>query len=145
MSYTSLKYHIVFSTRYREPVLEPAWRKRLYDYFGGCFRTAGGVLTEMNGAFDHVHALAGLRATHCLADVLRDVKRATSSWIHQTIGISFHWQEGYGAFTVSPHDCAGLIRYIRDQEEHHRVRTFREEYEALLREHGIEFDERYLL
>jgi REP element-mobilizing transposase RayT len=99
----------------------------------------------MGGTSDHVHGLAGLHATHSVSDVLRDVKRATSSWIHESLGVNgFAWQEGYGAFTVSPHDCEGLIRYIRNQEEHHRVRTFQEEYEALLNEHGIEFDKRYL-
>jgi REP element-mobilizing transposase RayT len=143
-THVSLSYHLVFSTKYRQPLIAPEWRDTLYDYFGGCLRTAGGTCLEIGGRSDHVHCLAGLRATHSVADVLRDLKRATSTWVRDVLHLKFAWQEGYAAFTVSPHDCKGLVRYIRDQEEHHRVRTFQEEYVALLQEHGIEFDERYL-
>jgi putative transposase len=143
-THTSLRYHLVFSTKYRERLIAPEWRDRLYDYVGGCLRAGGGVLVEIGGTSDHVHCLAGLRATHCVADVLRDLKRATSSWARDVLHLKFAWQEGYAAFTVSPQDCDGLVRYIRNQEEHHRVRTFQEEYVTLLQEHGMQFDERYL-
>ena len=144
-THTSLSYHIVFSTKHRERSIIPQHRERLYDFLGGCLRTAGGVALEIGGTSDHVHLLAGLRATHCLADVLRDVKRATSLWVHDTIGMrAFGWQEGYGAFTVSPKDCRDVIRYIQGQDEHHRTTTFEEEYVRLLKQYGIDFDERYL-
>lgn len=145
-TYTSFSYHFIFSTKYREPMIEQPWRKRLYDYFGGCVRGLGGVLLDINGTADHVHMLTGLRATHCVADFLREVKKGTQSWIGRTIGMpAFKWQEGYAGFSVSGRECDELRRYIDAQEEHHRVKTFREEYEEFLRAYGIEFDERYLL
>lgn len=144
-THVSLSYHIVFSTKNREPFLTPERRVRLYDMLGGCVRTAGGVALEIGGTEDHVHLLAGLKATHRLADVIRDVKRATSSWFHEAFRVpAFAWQEGYGAFTVSPHDCQKLVRYIQRQEEHHRAHTFQEEYREFLVQHGVELDERYL-
>lgn len=145
MSFTKLNYHIVFSTKERQPFITDDLRPRLHEYLGGCIREARGASLRIGGTADHVHMLAGLRPTHCLADVIRDIKRASSKWIHDlTRNRVFDWQDGYGAFTVSPHDVDGLIRYIDGQEEHHHHRTFRDEYAELLREHGIEFDERYL-
>jgi hypothetical protein len=92
-----------------------------------------------------VHLLIGLKATHRLADVLRDIKTTSSSWVHEEIGRPiFSWQDGYGAFTVSPSMRATVRRYIECQEEHHRRRTFQEEYRALLERSGVGFDKRYL-
>ncbi|HYY15329.1 MAG TPA: transposase, partial [Gammaproteobacteria bacterium] len=99
----------------------------------------------VGGTADHVHMLVGLRATHCLADVLREIKRPSSQWVHETLGVAeFAWQEGYGAFTVSASGIAAVKRYILRQEEHHRKKTFQEEYVAFLRRSGVEYDERYL-
>jgi REP element-mobilizing transposase RayT len=99
----------------------------------------------VGGVADHVHILAGLKATHRLADVMRDLKRASSEWIHATIGDrTFAWQEGYGAFTVSASMREDMRHYIERQEEHHRTRSFREEYIEFLRKSGVEFEERYL-
>src|SRR5207249_3404171 len=93
----------------------------------------------------HVHLLVSLRATHTLADVLRELKSVSSKWAHEEMGVrSFAWQEGYGAFTVSASQLENVRRYIQQQEEHHRTRTFREEYLALLQRSGAEFDERYV-
>ena len=143
-THVSLTYHCVFSTKNRIPLIAKDWREMFYEYLGGCIREAGGVSIEIGGTADHVHVLAGLKATHSLADFLRDVKRATSSWVRQSVSSKFAWQEGYGAFTVAGHECADLIRYIRGQEEHHRVRTFQEEYRDYLARYGVAFDERYL-
>jgi REP element-mobilizing transposase RayT len=94
---------------------------------------------------DHVHLLIGLRATHCLADVLRELKKAASIWVHEKIGLpSFAWQEGYAAFTVSPTARNGVRSYIANQEGHHRARTFQEELIAFLAKAGIEYDPKYL-
>ncbi len=112
---------------------------------GGAMRQFGGVALEVGGVEDHVHLLAGLKATHCVSDVLRDLKKASSAWIHDIVGERrFHWQEGYGAFTVSRADRTMVGAYIRSQEEHHRMRSFQDEYLAMLVENNIEFDERYL-
>jgi putative transposase len=94
---------------------------------------------------DHVHLLIGLPATARLADVIRDIKAVSSKWMHDETGDrTFAWQEGYGAFTVSPSNRETVRNYIARQEEHHRKRTFQEEYLELLRRCGVDFDERYL-
>jgi hypothetical protein len=112
---------------------------------GGSIRTLGGVPVAIGGTADHVHLLLGLRATHRLADVVREVKVASSKWIHETVAShGFGWQDGYGAFTVSPGHVDEVRRYIAVQEEHHRKITFQEEYVSILRQHGVEYDERYL-
>lgn len=94
---------------------------------------------------DHVHLLIGLRATHCLADVLRELKATSAGWVHNEIGNRrFAWQEGYGAFSVRASQCEAVPNYIEQQVEHHRKRTFREEYLELLGRSGVQFDERYV-
>ncbi len=109
-------------------------------------RGAGdGVPEAIGGTADHVHMLVGLRATHCLADVLREIKRPSSQWVHETLGVAeFSWQDGYGAFTVSASGIGVVKRYILRQEEHHRKKTFQEEYVEILQRSGVEYDERYL-
>jgi len=126
-------------------MIEPAWRRKLHAYLGGIIRAGDGIAENIGGVSDHVHLLIGLRATHRLADVLRELKAVSSGWVHNEIGLpAFAWQEGYGAFTVSASQRAALRRYIERQEEHHRTRTFREEYLDLLRRSGVEFNERYV-
>ena len=94
---------------------------------------------------DHVHLLVGLKATHCLADMLRELKKASSAWVHQETGMrGFAWQEGYAAFTVSATSRDAVKHYIATQEEHHRARSFREEMVAMLNKAGIQYDPKYL-
>jgi len=144
-THLSLHYHVVFGTKNREPWIAPAWRDRLQAYLGGIAVELEIVPEAIGGMGDHVHLLLRLRATHRLSDVVRDLKRAASEWIHTTIGLAaFAWQDGYGAFTVSASVREEVAAYIRDQEEHHRRRTFRDEYITLLRKSAVEFEERYL-
>ena len=144
-THLSLHYHLVFGTKHHTPSISLEWRDRLHAYFGGTVKTQGGIPEAIGGVADHMHLLVGLRATHCLADVLRDIKRASSLWVHEEIGDrSFAWQDGYGAFTVSASQRENVRRYIERQEEHHRKATFRDEYLALLQKSGVEFDERFL-
>jgi putative transposase len=144
-TYLSLHYHLIFSTKERRALIAEAWRERLHAYLGGTVRTIGGVPEAVGGTADHVHMLVGLRATHCLADVLWEIKRSSSQWVHETLGLTeFAWQEGYGAFTVSASGIAAVKRYILRQEEHHRKRTFQEEYVGFLSRSGVEYNERYL-
>src|SRR5258706_16402439 len=100
-TYLSLHYHLVFGTKHREPIIAADWRSRLHDYLGGTIRGLGGFPEGVGGVADHVHLLVGLKATHCLADVMRELKKASSVWVHEEIGEAFAWQEGYAAFTVS--------------------------------------------
>ena len=117
----------------------------MHDYLGGTLRGLGGFPEGVGGVGEHVHALVGLKATHCLADVMREVKKASSMWVHQEVGLrGFAWQEGYAAFTVSPTARAAVRRYIANQEEHHRTKSFREEVVELLKRAGVEYDPRCL-
>lgn len=144
-TYLSLHYHIVFSTKERRPMIADAWKDRLHEYLGGTVEGLDGFPQGIGGVADHVHLLVGLKSTHCLADFLRELKKASSAWIHDEIGLkSFAWQEGYSAFTVSATSRDGVKRYIANQGEHHRKRSFRDELLDLLKRAEIEFDERYL-
>ena len=144
-THLSLHYHLVFGTKNREPTIDAAWRARLHEYMGGTIRGLGGFPDGVGGVADHVHLLVGLKATHCLADVVRELKKASSVWVHQEIGLkSFAWQEGYAAFTVSATARDAVKNYIALQEEHHRTRTFREELVEMLDRANIPYDPRYL-
>ena len=132
-THLSLHYHLVFGTKSHQALITSTWRDRLHAYLGGVIRTLDGVPEAIGGVADHVHLLVSLRATHTLADVLRELKSVSSKWAHEELGVrSFAWQEGYGAFAVSASQLETVRRYIQQQEEHHRMHSFREEYLALL-------------
>ena len=145
-SYTCLHYHLVFSTKNRVPAITPEIRPRLWEYLGGIVRGHGGVAIQVGGTEDHVHLLVTLRQQPALSEFMRELKAASSGWVHDTfpdVG-DFWWQAGYGAFTVSHSGIDAVKAYIADQEEHHKTRSFKDEFLALLVKHEIEFDEEYL-
>src|SRR5262245_33628611 len=144
-TFLSLHYHIIFSTKHRAPVIAREWRSRLHEYMGGTVRGLGGVPQAIAGIDDHVHLLVCLRATHTLADFIRELKKAATAWVHDQIGLQeFMWQEGYAAFTVSPTAREGVTKYILNQEDHHLRKPLIEELNWLLQEAEIEFGPRYL-
>lgn len=144
-TYLSLHYHIVFSTKNRDRFIAPEWRDRLHEYMGGVVNGLDGVTQGVGGTNDHVHLLVGLKATHCLSDFMRELKKASSNWVRDTINQrSFAWQEGYAAFTVSATARKSVQGYIAKQEEHHRVKSFREELVQFLKKAGVEYDPKYL-
>ena len=144
-THISLHYHVVFSTKDRASLIAPAWRERLHAFIGGIVTKLDGSPEAIGGVADHVHLLLGLRATHCLADVMREIKAVSSRWVHDEIHErAFTWQEGYGAFTVGAPQCPDVREYIARQEDHHRTRTFQEEYVEFLRRAGVVYDERHL-
>jgi putative transposase len=144
-THLSLHYHLVFSTKNREAWFTLEHRERVHRYLGGIIRGMNGVAHAVGGTEDHVHIFAGLRATHCLADVMREVKADSSAWIHREIGLAgFHWQEGYGAFTISAGHIEKVREYVLHQEEHHQGTTFQEEYVRLLKKGLVEYDDQYL-
>jgi REP element-mobilizing transposase RayT len=145
-SFAALHYHIIFSTKNREPFLDRALQPRLYEYVGGILRNHNGALLAAGGMPDHVHLLVGLHREMSVAEGVKFVKGLSSEWIHDTFPDrrAFAWQAGYGAFTVSYSNRDQVKRYIDGQEEHHRTRTFQEEFVAFLQRHGIGYDERYL-
>ena len=144
-THSSLHYHLVFSTKDRYPFITEALRTRLHAFLGGSVRTLGGVAEAIGGTSDHVHMLVSLRPTQSLAGVLKDIKQASSAWLHDEMKIpKFAWQEGYGAFTVSASQVEGVKRYIAEQACHHRNHSFQDEYLQLLNKCGVAYDPRYV-
>jgi len=145
-TYTNLLIHATFSTSGRAPLLTDAIRLDVHAYLGGILRELDAAAIAIGGTADHVHLLIRLPANLALADCLRIAKTNSSRWVKERWPErrSFAWQGGYGAFSVSESNRAAVIRYIRDQAQHHRRISFQDEFLALLKKHRVEFDERYL-
>ena len=143
-TYYSLHYHWVCSIKERRPLLKPRWRAQFHQYLGGTIRGLEGAPLKIGGVDDHVHALIGLKTTHSIADFIRELKKASSSWAAQNHDREFAWQEGYSVFTVSLSMLDAVGGYIERQEEHHRKTTFTGELQRLLERHGIKYDPKYL-
>jgi putative transposase len=146
MSYISSYHHCVFSTKERRPFITPALRERLWPFIGGIARTNGMTAVEIGGVEDHAHVLVSLPSTMALAKAVQLIKGGSSKWVHETFPEHrlFGWQTKYGAFSVSVSQIDKLIEYIRNQQNHHRKMTFKEEFVALLKKHRVQYDERYL-
>ena len=145
-SLARLHVHLVFSTKQRVPFLSDAVRDPLHRYMAVVLQDLGCPATLINSVEDHVHVLFELSRTVAVSAVVETVKRSSSKWI-KTQGAEFadfSWQAGYGAFAVSESNVASVREYIVGQREHHRKRTFQDEYRAFLDRHGIAFDERYV-
>ena len=145
-SFTQLTYHIVFATKYRRNTISTDFSERLYEYIGGVLRAKKGELIEIGGVEDHIHILARLSPSLAVSDVIREVKACTSKWINELNEVqqTFQWQKGYGAFTVSYSNVEAVRQYIRKQPEHHRKKSFKEEYIEFLTKHGLEYREAHL-
>ena len=146
-SLSRLWTHLIFSTKNRFPFLsEKTIRTDMHRYLATMLREQTCETLIVNGVEDHVHALFALSRTHAIADVVKEIKRTSSGWV-KTLSpklAKFHWQGGYGAFSVSQSNLADVIRYIENQEEHHKRVTFRDEYREFLKAYGIAYDERYV-
>lgn len=142
-SFTSCLIHCVWSTKNREPFLTSGLRERLWPYLSGIARENKMKALAIGGAADHVHMLISLPATLSIAKALQLLKGNSSKWIHETFPKlrSFEWQEGYGAFSIAVSGIEATVAYIRNQAEHHRTRSFREEFRAMLQRHGFDYDE----
>jgi REP element-mobilizing transposase RayT len=138
--------HLIFSTKDRAPVLTPAIRAELHPYLAVVLRDNDCPSLKVGGVADHVHLFFGLSRTLTVAKVVEIVKTSSSKWI-KTKGaelVSFHWQNGYGAFSVSQSDADAVVRYIENQEEHHRKMSFQDEYRRFLERYRLDYDERYV-
>jgi REP element-mobilizing transposase RayT len=145
----SLSYlltHIVFSTKDRTPVLDVTVRPALHAYLATVARNVDCECFRVGGVADHVHLAVRLSRTITMAKLIEELKTSSSKWLKtQSPALAaFAWQRGYGAFSVGPSDLNALLHYIDTQEEHHRTRTFQDEYRAFLNKYGIEYDERYV-
>lgn len=145
-TFTNLLFYIVYSTKYRKPLIRPEWQDDLYGFIGGIIREQKGTLIKAGGVEDHVHLLAKLSPTIAIADVLRLIKANSSKWVNDQLDIryKFEWQEGYGAFSVSESQVPAVINYIANQAEQHRIRTFEEEFIEILKKHNIDYEPRYV-
>src|SRR5579884_4053063 len=145
-SFGSLYVHLVFSTKGRQPWIDADLESRLYEYMGGILRAEKSALLAAGGMPDHLHLLVSVSCVLNIADTLRLIKANSSKWIHETFPErqQFAWQAGYGAFSVSFSNLPQVKGYIARQAEHHRVRTFQDEFREFLRRHELEWDERYV-
>ncbi len=146
-TYTQILYQIVFSTKNREKTLLHENREELFRFIWGILKNKKCILYQINGVADHIHIATHLHPSISLSSLVKDIKVSTSLWIKENRVIPGFtaWQEGYGGFTYSIKEKEILVNYIKNQAEHHRVKSFREEFIELLLDHEIEFDEKYLL
>ena len=145
-TYTQIHIHALFSVQNRNCIIQPAWKEELYRYLTGIIQNNGHKLLAINGLPDHIHLLFGIRPTQSLSNLMQDLKGDSSKWINNKgfIGSRFSWQEGFGAFSYNRSMINSAIDYIKDQELHHRKKTFLEEYHEFLERFEVDFDERYL-
>jgi putative transposase len=139
-TYTKLYYHIIFSTKNRQPFIAPSIEEELHKYIAGVVRGIGGSCIEINGIPDHLHLLTILPPKIAVSDALRDIKANSSKWIHESKpeSKSFAWQDGFAAFTVSKSQVEPVQEYIREQKQHHAQKDFKSELLSLLVRHDVE-------
>jgi REP element-mobilizing transposase RayT len=145
-SLAQILVHVVFSTKNREPRLDDGLRTELHAYTGGIVANLSGTLLKAGSVADHIHLLVAHPRTCALAELVQEIKTGTSKWLKTKDArlTLFHWQNGYGAFSISPSHRPSLEAYIENQAEHHRKVSFQEEYRRLLKKYAIAFDERYV-
>jgi putative transposase len=145
-TYTQIHIHAIFAVQNRDCIVRHDWQDELYKYITGIVQNNKHKLLAINGMPDHVHILFGFRPSQSLSDLMQDIKGSSSKWINEKRFIKgkFSWQEGYGAFSYSKSNLPNVIQYIKNQEEHHKKRSFIEEYEDLLKEFEIDYDGRFV-
>lgn len=145
-SLSKILIHVIFSTKNRYPFLAPKIRPELHAYAATVLKTCQSPALTINSVENHIHILCCLSKNWSCADLVGKLKTDTSKWIKTKGGIltKFHWQNGYGAFSVSQSQVATVKKYIADQEAHHRRATFEDEFRAFLMKHDMEYDERYV-
>jgi putative transposase len=138
--------HIVFSTKHRQPLIHKPYNEELYNYIGGTCRNLECYPVIVGGYTDHVHILCMLSKKIALIKLLEEVKSHSSKWMKTKAEslANFYWQDGYGAFSVNPSQVEVVKAYIQNQQEHHRKKTFQNEYRAFLKKYNVEYDERYV-
>ena len=146
MSHTlsNLLLHLIFSTHERRPLIKPEFRADLFAYLGDIVREMHRTALIVNGTCDHVHMLVLVRPTHSAAEVARIVKTNSSRWVQEKWDSHLSWQTGYGVFSVSESSLAAVIKYIAEQEAHHKKHSFQEEFVEFLKKNNVAYDERYI-
>ena len=146
-SHQQLLYHIVFSVKDRRPLLQDdALRDHVWAYMAGVVKNLGGFAIKIGGYYDHAHLFVRIPAKIAVSEFIGGVKSNTSKHINESRDaiLKFHWQDGYGAFTVSPSQSNKIVQYISNQLIHHQTHRFKDEYLSLLKKHEIEYNPKYL-
>ena len=146
-TYTQIHIHAVFAVQNRLSLIQKQWKEEMNQYITGIVENNGHKLLQIGGMPDHVHVLIGMRPTQSISELLQDIKGGSSLWINkkQLVRGKFSWQEGYGAFSYRKSQINDVVQYIKNQEIHHKKRTFADEYLEFLKLFEIEYDERYVL
>ncbi|MGB4959206.1 MAG: IS200/IS605 family transposase [Saprospiraceae bacterium] len=146
-TYTQIHIQAVFAVENRISLVNPEWKDELYRYITGIIQHYDHKVLQINGMPDHIHILFGMRPTQSIAELMKMVKQDSSKWLNGKYfkKDKFSWQTGYGAFSYAKSDIQNVINYIKNQEHHHTLVTFQEEYIQLLKDFNIEYDERYIL
>jgi REP element-mobilizing transposase RayT len=145
-TFSQIYIQVVFAVKGRENLIHASWEDELYKYITGIITKKDQKLLAINGMPDHIHFLIGMRPSCCLSDLVREIKKASNEFIYQKgfMKGKFRWQEGYGAFSYSHSALGDVIGYIQNQKEHHRKRTFKEEYKEFLTKFQIDHKDEYL-
>jgi putative transposase len=145
-TFTQIYLQIVFAVKHRQRLIMNEWKSDLHKYMAGTIQARGHKSIIVNGVSDHVHLFVGLKPVENISTLVREIKNNSTNFInsHGLSKVRFSWQEGYGAFSYSKSDIHNVYQYILNQEAHHKKISFKEEYIGLLREHGIEYDEKFL-
>lgn len=145
-TYSQIYIQIIFAVKYRQSLIHADWEEELYKYITGIVTNKGQKLLAINGVPDHIHIFIGMKPTCCLSDLVREIKKASNEFIEEKrfTKHKFQWQGGFGAFSYSHSSLDNVIRYIQNQKEHHRKKTFKEEYKEFLTRFQIEHKDEYL-
>ena len=145
-TFSQVYIQVVFAVKGRENLIGKAWKDDLHKYIAGIIKGKDQKSIIVNGMPDHIHAFIGLKPVISISDLVRDIKNNSSKWINENklINGKFQWQEGYGAFSYSHSQIENVYNYILNQEDHHKIKTFREEYVEFLKKFEIEHNEKYL-
>lgn len=145
-SYSQLHIQYIFSVRNRDCILLPEWRTDLFEYISGIVRKRGQKPIITGGYFDHIHLLVGIRPDMRISDLIRDVKNISTNFMNNNkfIGSKFSWQEGYGVFSYSKSQIETVYNYILNQGNHHKKKTFKEEYLKILKDRDMDYKEEFL-
>ena len=145
-TYTQLYTHYVFAVQNRTSLVTENWKDQLYKYINGIIQQNGHKTFAINGMTDHIHILISMNPKQSSSDLVYNIKRSSSLWINENRLVTgkFSWQEGFGAFSYAKSQIPKIARYIENQQQHHKKRTFHEEYIEFLEAFGIEYDERYI-
>jgi REP element-mobilizing transposase RayT len=146
-TYTKIYLHLVFAVKNRESLINSKWKDELYKYITGIIQNNGHKLIAINGTANHIHIAIGYRPIQLLPDLMQDIKGSSSKWINENRFAhgKFNWQTGYGAFSFSHSQIDKVVKYIVNQESHHKIKTFKEEYLELLKKYNVQYDDKFIL